>query len=87
MAEAGAWTIPRLLCSGPGRLCQAMAVAREQNGVDLVDGADLRIERGSPVAPLDMVAGPRVGISVATEQPWRFVVAGSRFASRGPRRG
>jgi DNA-3-methyladenine glycosylase len=78
---------PRLLCSGPGRLCRAFAVGREQNGVDLVRGPELRIERGLRVEPEDVVAGPRVGIRVATEQPWRFVVAGSRFASRGPRPG
>jgi DNA-3-methyladenine glycosylase len=76
---------PRLLCSGPGRLCQALAVERSQNGADLVLGAELRIERGTPVAPERVLAGPRVGIRVATEQPWRFVVAESRFVSRGPR--
>jgi DNA-3-methyladenine glycosylase len=74
---------PRLLCAGPGRLCQAMAVAREQNGADLVAGAEIRIERGLPVDAGTILAGPRVGITVATEQPWRFVVAGSRFLSKG----
>ena len=73
---------PRLLCAGPGRLCRALAVARDQNGTDLIDGGELRIERGAQVAPAEVLAGPRVGITVATEQPWRFVVAGSRFLSR-----
>ena len=77
---------PRLLCAGPGRLCQALAVGRAQNGVDLVGGGELRIERGVPVPADEVAAGPRVGITVATERPWRFVVAGSRFLSRGPAR-
>jgi DNA-3-methyladenine glycosylase len=76
---------PRLLCAGPGRLCQALAVGRPQNGTDIVRGAELRVESGSPVPPDLVVAGPRVGIRVATDRPWRFVVAGSRFVSRGPR--
>jgi DNA-3-methyladenine glycosylase len=78
---------PRLLCSGPGRLCQAFGVGRPQNGADLVRGAELRLEAGSPVAPDLVVSGPRVGIRVATDRPWRFMVAGSRFVSRGPRTG
>jgi DNA-3-methyladenine glycosylase len=87
MAEHRGLESPRLLCAGPGRLCQAFAVGREQNGTDLVTGPDVRIERGSPVSEHEVVAGPRVGITVALEQPWRFVVATSRFLSRGPRVG
>jgi len=87
MAAARGTADPRLLCSGPGRLCQAMAIAREHNGIDLVAGPELRVERGAPVEPDGVAAGPRVGIRMATERPWRFVVAGSRFASRGPRPG
>jgi DNA-3-methyladenine glycosylase len=83
MAASRGLDDPRLLCAGPGRLCQAMAVSREQNGADLVVGAELRIERGLPVDAGGILAGPRVGIAVATEQPWRFVVAGSRFLSKG----
>jgi DNA-3-methyladenine glycosylase len=78
---------PRLLCSGPGRLCQALAVDRAQNGIDVVRGTELRIEAGTPVPPERVRSGPRVGIRVATDRPWRFVEAGSPFASRGPRSG
>jgi DNA-3-methyladenine glycosylase len=85
MAEHRGVEAPRLLCSGPGRLCQAFAVGREQNGADLVSGPHLRIERGTPAGDGDVLAGPRVGLTVALEQPWRFVVATSRFLSRGPR--
>jgi DNA-3-methyladenine glycosylase len=78
---------PRLLCAGPGRLCQAMAVGRAENGADLVRGGDVRIERGLAVPAEEIASGPRVGITVATEQPWRFVAAGSPFLSRGARWG
>jgi DNA-3-methyladenine glycosylase len=83
MAEHRGLADPRLLCAGPGRLCQAFSVGREQNGTDLVGGQELRLERGTPVDPGAVLAGPRIGISVAREQPWRFVEAGSRFLSRG----
>jgi DNA-3-methyladenine glycosylase len=85
MAEHRGVSQPRLLCSGPGRLCQAFAVGREQNGADLVAGPELRVEAGTPPAREEVLAGPRVGLSVALEQPWRFVVATSRYLSRGPR--
>jgi DNA-3-methyladenine glycosylase len=85
MAAHRGLTDPRLLCSGPGRLCQAFAVGRPQNGVDLVRGAEVRIEAGTPVVAGQVLAGPRVGIRVATDRPWRFVAAESRFVSRGPR--
>ena len=75
---------PRLLCAGPGRFCQALGISRVQDGTDLVEGEEVRIERGRPVPDADVVAGPRVGLTVAMEQPWRFTVRGSRFVSRGP---
>jgi DNA-3-methyladenine glycosylase len=77
----------RLLCAGPGRLCKAFAVTRAQDGTDVVQGRELWIERGRPVTDEDVVIGPRVGINVAVDQPWRFHVRGSRFVSRGPRFG
>jgi DNA-3-methyladenine glycosylase len=73
---------PRLLCSGPGKLCQALAVTREQDG--------LRIDRPPfelrpREAPVEVVSGPRVGITRAAELPWRYAEAGSRFLSRSLR--
>jgi DNA-3-methyladenine glycosylase len=73
---------PRLLLAGPARLCEAFGIIAEQNGVDLVDGAVVGLERGAPVKDGEVVAGPRVGITVAMENPWRFVVAGSPYLSR-----
>lgn len=73
-------TDDRLLCSGPGRLAQAMGISREHNAADLTR-PPLYLARGRP-GRLRIVAGPRVGISAARHRPWRFSVAGSRFVSR-----
>ena len=73
---------PRLLCSGPGRLCQALAVTREHNGLAL-DRPPFELLALEEKAKL--VAGPRVGITRAAELPWRYAEAGSRFVSRAVR--
>jgi DNA-3-methyladenine glycosylase len=70
---------PRLLCSGPGRLCQALGVTREHDGLR-VDRPPFRL--GPRVAPAELVTGPRIGITKAAERPWRYGLAGSRFVSR-----
>ena len=69
----------RLLCSGPGRLCQALGITREQDGLPLDEPP---FELRAREAPIDVVAAPRIGISVATELPWRYAAAGSRYLSR-----
>ncbi len=71
----------RLLCSGPGRLCQALGVTRELDGGRL-DRKPFRIVARPPDARVVVVAGERIGISKAREQPWRFVLAGSPFLSK-----
>ena len=68
----------RTLCSGPGRLCQALGVTDALNGRDL-DGAPFALEPG-PAA--DIVSGPRIGIRHAASIPWRFGLAGSAYVSR-----
>jgi DNA-3-methyladenine glycosylase len=70
---------PRLLCSGPGRLCQALGITREHDGLALDRSPFALSERDRPV---EVVAGPRIGITRAAELPWRYVEAGSRFVSR-----
>ena len=70
---------PRLLCSGPGRLCEALGVTREHDGLAL-DRAPFELRAGAH--PVEIATAPRVGISRATELPWRYVLAGSRFLSR-----
>ena len=62
---------PRELAGGPARLAQALAIGREDLGTDLLDATSpVRLHRGP--APSAISAGPRVGISHATELPWRF---------------
>jgi DNA-3-methyladenine glycosylase len=69
----------RLLCSGPGRVGQALGITRELNGCRL-DRAPFKVL--SATEPLTVIAGPRIGISKAMEVHWRFGLAGSRFLSR-----
>jgi DNA-3-methyladenine glycosylase len=69
----------RLLCSGPGRLCQALGVTREHDGLALDrDPFELHAREGEA----EIVTGLRVGITKAAERPWRYTLAGSRFLSR-----
>lgn len=70
----------RDLCSGPGKLCQALGIDGTMNGSSLEDGPVRVTAGGDP--PARIVVGPRIGISVATEVPWRLGVAGSPYLSR-----
>lgn len=73
---------PEELCSGPGKLTQALAIELEQNESDLV-ASPLRILPRPAGAPApQLVAGPRIGITKATELPWRFCARGSRCVSK-----
>jgi DNA-3-methyladenine glycosylase len=74
----------RLLCSGPGRLCQALGVTREHDGLAL-DRPPFELLAGD--SPAEIVTGPRIGITRAAELPWRYAEAGSPFLSRPLRRG
>ena len=69
----------RRLCSGPGRLCQALAITGAHDGLAL-DRPPFRLEPRTEKP--DVVRGPRVGISRATDLPWRYGLAGSRYLSR-----
>ncbi|HEX4669933.1 MAG TPA: DNA-3-methyladenine glycosylase [Solirubrobacterales bacterium] len=68
------------LCSGPGKLTEALGIGLERNGADLGSDPFLLLAPEGP-AP-EIVTGPRIGISKAVERPWRFSAAGSRFVSR-----
>jgi DNA-3-methyladenine glycosylase len=69
----------RLLCAGPGRLCQALAITRSHDGLPLDRPPFvLRPAAGTPA----VVVGPRIGLTKAAEEPWRYGLAGSRFLSR-----
>jgi DNA-3-methyladenine glycosylase len=70
------------LCSGPGKLTQALAITLEHNTTDLAAGP-IAIEAPPPGwERVETVVGVRVGITKAAELPWRFCVAGSRSVSR-----
>ena len=76
----------RDLARGPGRLTQALGLHREHRGVDLFAGGEVALEAGA--GPVEVVSGPRVGVSRAADVRWRFWVAGSRHVSaykRSPR--
>jgi DNA-3-methyladenine glycosylase len=70
---------PRLLCSGPGRLCQALGVTGAHDGLALDEPPfELRRRRTT----VRVVTGPRIGLTKAAEVPWRYGLVGSRFFSR-----
>ena len=73
---------PRLLCAGPGRLCQALAITREHDGLPLDEPP---FELHARAREVDVAAGPRIGISRAVDLPWRLGLAGSRYLSRALR--
>ena len=69
----------RALCSGPGKLCQALAITRDYDGLALDEPPFALLERdGTPA----IATGPRIGITRAVEQSWRYGLAGSPFLSR-----
>jgi DNA-3-methyladenine glycosylase len=70
---------PRALCSGPGKLCQALAITRRHDGRALDEPPFELLERAEKP---QIVRGARIGITRATERPWRYGLAGSRFLSR-----
>ncbi len=66
------------LCSGPGKLCQALGIDIALND-RLLDHPPYSI---SPSAPVPIVAGTRIGITKNAEAPWRFGIQGSRYLSK-----
>jgi len=69
----------RLLCSGPGKLCQALGIALEMHGTDLVTSDRLWISPGA--SPRDVSTSGRIGISRGQAHPWRFWVTGNVHVS------
>lgn len=79
MRERRGLEAPRALCSGPGKLCQALGITRVHDGLSLDEPPFELLARESD-PPL--AVGPRIGITRAVEQPWRYGHAGSPFLSR-----
>ncbi len=70
------------LCSGPGKLAQALAISLTDDGSDLAVGSVRLFGRAPDWAPAPVAIGPRVGITKASELPWRFAVARHPDVSR-----
>ena len=70
----------RLLCAGPGRLCQALGVTRAHDGLALDEPP---FELRPPTSAVEVAVATRIVISRAADLPWRYVARGSRFLSRG----
>jgi DNA-3-methyladenine glycosylase len=68
-----------MLCSGPGKLCQALGVTREHDGLPLDEPPfELLARAGRP----EIATGPRIGITQAAELSWRYGLRGSPYLSR-----
>lgn len=76
-------TDPRRLCAGPARLAEAFGITREQDGADVVQGDEVRLLEGEATPRARIVRTTRVGVSVATQRRWRFVVRDDPFVSPG----
>lgn len=69
----------RLLCSGPGRVCQALGITRAHNALALDrEPFELRAR----TSDVEIAVGPRIGITKAVDHPWRYGLKGSRFLSK-----
>jgi DNA-3-methyladenine glycosylase len=67
------------LCSGPGKICQALSITIKHNGLALDHAPfELRARRQKP----EIVVGPRIGITKAVDEPWRYGLKGSKFLSK-----
>ena len=73
----------RALCSGPGKLTEALGIGLEWNGAP-VTSEPFELRARPADREVEVTAGPRVGITKALERPWRFCAAGSRYLSRRP---
>ena len=72
-------TEERLLCSGPGRLCEALGITGAHDGLALDQPPFELVARSEAV---EVAIGPRIGITKAVDHPWRYGLKGSRFVSR-----
>ncbi len=77
----------RDLCSGPGKLTQALGIGLSDNGCDLASGPVVISGREPPWADPEVVVGRRIGITKAVELPWRFCAAANRHLSAPVRPG
>jgi DNA-3-methyladenine glycosylase len=69
----------RLLCSGPGRVCEALGITASHNGLMLDEPPFTLFARKDDV---EVIAGPRIGLTKAADKPWRYGLKGSTFLSK-----
>lgn len=81
MRERRAAADLRALCSGPGKICQALGIELGQTGMDAL-AAPFRVLGPGRGEEREIVAGPRVGLTKAADYPWRYCLADSPFLSR-----
>jgi DNA-3-methyladenine glycosylase len=72
----------RALCSGPGKLTEALGIGLQSNGVSLCEPPFAIRPRAGSWGSVEISTGPRIGITKATERPWRFCASGSEYLSR-----
>jgi DNA-3-methyladenine glycosylase len=71
----------RQLCSGPGKLCEALGISIAHNGLAL-DKPPFELRARDHAAPIGVTVGPRIGITKAVDHPWRYGLKDSRFLSK-----
>jgi DNA-3-methyladenine glycosylase len=79
MRRRRGWTGVRLLCAGPGRVCEALGITAAHNGLALDEPPFALFAR---TGEAEVIAGPRIGIAKAAEKPWRYGLKGSAFLSK-----
>jgi DNA-3-methyladenine glycosylase len=73
---------PRELCSGPGKLTEALGIGLQSNGAPLTEAPFELRERSAQWRQVRIATGPRIGITRAADYPWRFCAAGNEYLSR-----
>jgi len=68
------------LCSGPGKLCQALGITKKLNGTTV--NKAVKIKQGKKVGEKEIIATNRIGIKEGKEFPWRFYIKGNKFVSK-----
>lgn len=73
---------PCNLASGPGKLTQALKITKKQNGVDVTKKGEIYVTNGKDISKSEIIATSRIGIRVALDKQWRFLIANNEFVSK-----
>jgi DNA-3-methyladenine glycosylase len=80
-ARRGERARPRDLCSGPGKICEALGIELDQTHLSVLEPPFAITARVAGERP-EIAAGPRIGITKGVELPWRYCLSGSPYLSR-----